>query len=131
MSLDTILAIAGLAISIGGLVPLFFPQGRLREITLATIISALVLLSAVGAWREFERQAELGYLSNEVMKLLADKSRTIYQIEKELHHPSYPLLLETIDNLVHSGKIKYKPKDLFDNYHSAYLVGTYSIDGNE
>ncbi len=127
MSLDTALAITSLAVAIGGLVPIYRRKAQARETTLAVIVSALVLLSAVSAWRATERQAELRYLSDEVMRLLAARPLTIYQLEQALPNPSFPLLLETVDGLVRSHQIQYSVLPLYDTSRNDFAVAVYSV----
>lgn len=127
MSLDTVLAIAGLAVSVGALVPVFFDKGRVREASLVIAITALIALGAVGAWRAVEHDREVRHTSNEVMKLLAVRPQTLYQLEQGLHHPTFSVLLEAVDKSVRSGEIEYKVIEIYDTSHTAYAVGVYSV----
>jgi hypothetical protein len=127
MSLDTALAIASLAVSMGALVPIFLVGGRVREVSLAIAITALVALGAVGAWRAIEHEREIQHASNKVMQLLALRPQTLNQLEQGLHHPTFSILLEAVDKLERSNQVQYKNIELYDTSHTAYTVGVYSV----
>lgn len=127
MDLNTILSIASLSISVGGLVPVFFLQDRVKAVVFGVVISSLVLLSAIGVYRAVQHQAEIRYVSSEVKKALGKNPSTINQLEQSIHHVDFVLLLEAVDNLVRSGKIQYQIEKLYDTQRNAYLVGVYYV----
>jgi hypothetical protein len=127
MTLETFLSIASLAVSIGGLVPVFRLQDREKAVVLAIMITVLVLLSAVGLYRAVQHQAEIRYVSGEVTKALGKGPSTINQLEQSLHHVAFAHLLEAVDNLVRSGKIQYEPTKLYDAQQNVYSVGVYFV----
>jgi hypothetical protein len=127
MSLDTILAIAGLAVAVGALVPVFFDKSRVREAALAVAITLLVALGAVEAWRAYQHEKELARVTSDVLALLAKKPMTLYQLEQGLHHPSFPDLLEAVDSSAKANTISYQVIDLHDVDQTRYSVGVYSV----
>lgn len=127
MDLNIILSISSLAISVGGLVPVFFLPERKKAVVFGVVISFLILLSAVGVFRAVQHRSEIRYVSIEVQKVLGKSPSTINQLEQSLHHVGYALLLEAVDNLVRSGKIQYQVEKLYDAERNAYFVGVYSV----
>ena len=129
MSLDTILAILGLAISIGGFVSLFI---RDSKIILVSVLSVLILLSAIGAYRTISHQQEIKYVSSQIVKCLSENGpSTIEQLKLCVHHPNFSDLFESIDKLVRSERIQYQVREFYDIQRNSYQVGIYILLSGE
>jgi hypothetical protein len=129
VSLETALAIAGVALSLGGLVPAIWPKAPAGRAVFVVTLSALLTLSSVGVWRSIEHRKNVEYWADEVMRLLAQRPLTIEQLNQRLPHPPFTLLVEAVDGLVRAGQIRFEPITVFDSASSPrsdYIVGVYS-----
>jgi len=129
MSLDTILAILSLAISIGGFISLFI---RDSKIILVIVLCMLILLSAIGAYRTISHQQEIEYVSSQIVKCLSKNGpSTIEQLKLCVHHPNFSDLFESIDTLVRARKIEYEVREFYDIQRNSYQVGVYVLPSEE
>ncbi|KPA18762.1 conserved hypothetical protein, membrane [Candidatus Magnetomorum sp. HK-1] len=126
-NLDSTLSIISLALSIGGLVPIFRLQDQRKALLLAVMISVLVLLSTISLYRVFQHQKEVEYVSGEVINVLGKGPKTINQIDQNIYHIDYAILLEAVEDLVRTDKIHYESMKLFDVQQNEYTVSVYSV----
>jgi len=125
MSLDTILAILSLAIAIGGFVSLFIHDSK---IILVSILSVLILLSAIGVYKIVSHQQEIKYVSSQIVRCLSERGpSTIEQLKLCVNFSNFSDFFESIDELVRSEKVQYQVREFYDIQKNSYQVGVYKL----
>jgi hypothetical protein len=128
--MDTILAfvsILSLALSVGGLIPVFFlrAQKKVIVISLGMVLLVLVALSTISIVRIQDQTTLIERQSNEVLERLEIGSKTFDQLYQELFYPDFKVLSQAIDNLVSKGKVGHTLLDVHDERGEIYRIRIY------
>lgn len=130
MSFETVLSIAGVALSLGGLVPAVWPKAAPGRTIFVVTLSSLLVLSCFGTWRAIEHRREIEFWSSEVMGLLGVRPHTLEQLNQRLPHPPFSVLTEAVDDLVRTHQIRFEPVTVYDSEsapRTEYTVAVYSV----
>ena len=83
MTLDTILNLLGLALSLGGLL-----AARLtRQVTLAILACSLIVTTGAASWLALQHQREISRVETELKARLSHNRWTLERIYLEMHDP--------------------------------------------
>jgi hypothetical protein len=115
MSIETFLSTASFAISLGGLVPVFFFKDRRREVALAVIIAALVAMSGAPLFRAYQHDQ------------LSHNTWTFDQLYEELHYVPFPVVNEALFRLVEKRMVGHRIIEFRGNDGSMLRVRGYYI----
>jgi len=108
MSIETFLSIASFAISLGGLVPVFFLTDRRREVALAVVIAALVATSGAALYRNYQHDHLLGRVQEDIIAKLSHNTWTFDHLYEELHYVPFPVVNEALFRLVERRVVGHK-----------------------
>jgi hypothetical protein len=107
VSFDTLLGLAGLAVGIGALVPLYFSKGGKLWITTIIIAVFLMGISGLLVYQRTVEGRELASLEVGINDLLSgDNPLTFEQIYDHLNYTQYASAVRAIDELMDSHKIR-------------------------
>lgn len=125
--MDTYLAIASLAISVGGLVPVFFLRDRRKEISIAIVIAAMICLSAVVVYQQNVHKGMVECVSADVREKLRPEIQTFDQLYESLYYVEFTILNEALDHLVNSGIVDHRILVLRGDDGKTYRVKGYFV----
>ncbi|MBW1739037.1 MAG: hypothetical protein JRJ69_16220 [Deltaproteobacteria bacterium] len=108
MTIETFLAIASFAISIGGLIPVFFLRDRQKELSLAVVIALLVATTGVVLYRHYQHEQLINRVENEIIGKLSHNTWTVDQLYQELHYVPFPVVNEALFRGVENGVIGHR-----------------------
>jgi len=101
VTIDTVLNLLGLALSLGGLL-----AARLtRQVILAIFACSLVVTTGVASWLALEHQHEVSRVETELLARLSHNRWTIDRIYSEMREPDSKLLREAISRAIEDGTI--------------------------
>ena len=83
MVIDTFLGIAAFAISLGGLVPVFFFKNRRKEVVLAVIVAALVVTTGVALYRVYQHEKLTNRVEAEIIAKLNGHDSVFWSLSGE------------------------------------------------
>lgn len=108
MGIETFLAIASFAISVGGLVSILMVNKHKREVVLILIIAALVATSSVALYRLYRHDRLIKRVESEIVAKLSHHTWTFDQIYEELHYVPFQVVNETLFRAVERGMIGHQ-----------------------
>jgi NADH:ubiquinone oxidoreductase subunit 5 (subunit L)/multisubunit Na+/H+ antiporter MnhA subunit len=108
MAIGTFLAIASFAISVGGLIPVFFFKNRRKEVALAVVIALLVAMTGVALYRHHQYNQLISQVENEIIDKLSSNTWTFDQLYQELHYVPFQVVNEALFHAVEKGVIGYR-----------------------
>jgi hypothetical protein len=101
VTIDTVLNLLGLALSLGGLL-----AARLTRQKIFTIIAcALVVTTGVGSWLELKHEREVSRVETEFVARLSNNRWTLERISSEMHEPDPKLLREALSRALEDGTV--------------------------
>jgi hypothetical protein len=107
MDFDALLSALTLAISVGGLVPIFIiKEDRRKELAIVIVVSLLIALTAVRAVRSHQHTSEVREIQNEIVETLSGNRWTSDQLYKQLHFPHRDAFFEALSGAVDQGRIQ-------------------------
>jgi magnesium-transporting ATPase (P-type) len=106
--MDVYFSIAGLALAIAALVPVFLSSTRVRFWTVTAVTLSLVVL--IGIYQVYKESVELRAVrasESEIWNLLSrnKKGLTFEQIYDRMYYPDFAVANAAIDNLVADGRV--------------------------
>jgi hypothetical protein len=108
--METILSIAGLALSFASLVPSFTQKQQKQKILLISIGLSLIGIFLYQIWIVKDREGKVKRVENQMIeKLSVSKDMTFQQLFDELNFADFSIAEEAIDNLVDAGTVKQNP----------------------
>lgn len=125
--MDNYLGIASLAISVGGLVPVFFLRDRRKEVSLAVVVAAMVCLSASLVYEQASHVRSVDKVSADVREQLRPDIQTFDQLYESLHYVEFALLNESLQRLVDSGVVDHRVLKLRGDDGRDYRVKGYFV----
>lgn len=123
MTIDTVLNILGLAISVGSLVA----AGLKRQAVLAIFAVALILTTATGLWLEFRHRTEIDNIENVIKAKLSKNRWTFDRIYSEIHYVPYEVVHEALFRAVDNQRISDTPLECTVNDGSILSTRVYYI----
>jgi hypothetical protein len=101
VTIDTVLNLLGLAISLGGLV-----AARLtRQAILAIFACSLVVTTGVASWLALEHERSVSRVETEFKARLSNNRWTLDQIYREMRDPDPKLLREALARAIEDGTV--------------------------
>ena len=123
MTIDTILSLMSLAISVGGLVA----AGLRRETIFAIIAAGLIITTGTVSWRLYQQEREIWRAQNEIITKLASNAWTLDRIYTEVHFLPYKVIHEALFQAVDSGAIHDKEMECTVNDGSVLSTKVYYV----
>jgi len=107
MDIDALLSALALAVSVGGLVPIFIiKENRRKELTIAVMVSLLIALTAAMAARSHEHGREVRSIQKEIVGTLSGNRWTLDQLYKQLHYPRREVFFEGLSGVVEQRRVQ-------------------------
>jgi hypothetical protein len=107
MDFDALLSASTLAISVGGLVPMFIiKEDRRKELAILIVVSLLIALTAVMEVRNHEHASQVREIQNEIVGTLSGNRWTSDQLYKQLHFPHRDVFYEALSGAVDQRRIQ-------------------------
>jgi hypothetical protein len=104
---DTWVSAAALAVSAGGLIPIFIiKEDRRKELAIVLVVSLLMALTAVMALRNHEHASEVRAIENDIVGALSGNRWTSEQLYKQLHFPLRDAFFEALAGAVDQHRIQ-------------------------
>jgi len=130
ITFDTILAIIGLAFSVGGFLPVFFMRERKKEVTIAVVLVILLSVTAIAVVRNYQRDLEVQRAENSIIQKLGVEAKTFDQLYAEIKFCSLSNLNDALDNLTKRNIVGYSLKELYGENRKPLLVTVYFMNMN-
>ncbi len=105
MSIELLLSIASLALSVGGLVPVFVGVPTRSRVVIAVIFTALLSLASIALYREYSYEKLVAYVIDEIERKLGNNLWTYEQINEAVHFQSPQITREALFRMVSNGKV--------------------------
>jgi hypothetical protein len=125
MTLNGFLTVFSLALSIGGLVRILLNRDRAREILIAVIVAAVAILSAVMLFNHYRHQKQVKDLSVKITEALRTETRTFDDLYGKLYYVEFPMLNESLAQLVDRDIVGHKMLALTDHTGRGFNVRGY------
>ena len=106
MAIETFLAIASFAISVGGLISVFFFKDRRKEVALVVVIALLVATTGVAMYQHYQHNQLISRVEKEIIAKLSHNTWTFDQLYQKLLFPSFPVVNEALFRAVEKGVIR-------------------------
>jgi hypothetical protein len=107
MGIDAWLSASALAISVGGLVPIFIiKEDRRKELVIVIVVSLLIALTAVMAVRNHEHLSEVREIENEIVGTLPSNRWTSDQLYKQLNFPHRDVFFEALSVAIDQRRVR-------------------------
>jgi len=129
MAIETFLAIASFAISVGGLIPVFFFKNRRKEIALVVVIALLIATTGVAMYQHYQHNQLINRVEKEIIVKLSHNAWTFDQVYQELHYEPFLVVNEALFHAVDKGVISHRViefRNSIDN--SMQLVRIYYVE---
>lgn len=121
-SIDTILAILSLAVSIVGLFPTFRLQDVRKKIVIVVVLVIIITSSALTFIRTVQYGKQIELVSNEIVEKIGPTSKTFDQLFEELYYPDFSILSEALDNLINEGKVGHRILEVHNDIGESFRV---------
>ncbi len=108
MNMGVFLSIFSFALSLGGLVPIFFLKEQKKIVALTVIVSALFVTTGFVLFRVLQHEKLIHSVQVEIRENLSTKTKTFDQLYQELHYREYPIVTEALFREVGKGSIGQK-----------------------
>ena len=105
MSIELLLAIASLALSVGGLVPVFVEAPTRSRVVIAVIFTALLSLTSIALYREYSYEKLVTNVMDEIEGKLGNNLWTYEQINEAVHYQSPIITREALFRMVSKGRV--------------------------
>jgi hypothetical protein len=127
MSVDTILALLGLAVAVAALVPIFTAKGIKGRVVEVACLVFLAGLCVVFIWGQYRTVRERDHLRDDMMRMLSSNNpMTFEQIYSALNFPDYASAEQAIDELVYSHQIHNAQVEVTSAAGKKYVVRVYN-----
>jgi hypothetical protein len=121
VTIDTVLNLLGLAISLVGLL-----AARLtRQVILAIIACSLVVTTGVSSWIKLEHAREVSRVETELVARLSHNRWTVDRIYSEMPEPDYKVLREALSRAIEDGTVKDQATECIVNDGSVLSTRVY------
>ena len=121
MTLDTVLNLLGLALSLGGLL-----AARLtRQVALAIFACFLIVTTGATSWLALQHEREISRVETELRARLSHNRWTVERIYSEMHDPDYKVVREALSRAIEDGTVKDQPTECIVNDGSVLSTRVY------
>lgn len=121
MTLDTVLNLLGLALSLGGLL-----AARLtRQVALAILACSLIVTTGAASWLALQHEREISRVETELVGRLSHNRWTLERIFSEMHDPDYKVVREALSRAIEDGTVKDQPTECIVNDGSVLSTRVY------
>lgn len=121
MTIDTVLNLLGLAISLVGLL-----AARLtRQVILAIFACSLVATTGIASWLELKHEREVSRVETELVARLSHNRWTIDRIYSEMREPDYEILREALSRAIKDGAVSDQRTECIANDGSTLSTRVY------
>jgi len=130
--MDSYLSIAGLALSIAGLVPALYPRSRTKLWTFTTaVFSLLVLIGIYQVYQERVEQRAIQASKSDILALLEKNKNgmSFEQMYDSMYYPNFATANSAIDELVEDGRVVSEKIEASTN-DAKYVVRKFSLRRN-
>jgi hypothetical protein len=104
-NMDSLLGIASFAISIGGLLPLFFLKERRRRSALLIVMILLIIATGGTVYGYYQRAREIARVEAQIIDDLMDRKLTFDQISADLVFHNSPIVNLALERALEAGRI--------------------------
>ncbi|MDD5719566.1 MAG: hypothetical protein PHQ53_07760 [Candidatus Krumholzibacteria bacterium] len=108
MSINTFLAIASFALSIGGLLSSLFFKERKKEIAVVVVVTALVVTTGIALLRNHQEQQLIVRVQEEALAVLSSDALTFDEIYQRLHFRPFSVVNEAMFRSVERGTVGHR-----------------------
>lgn len=108
MNIGMFLSIVSFALSLVGLIPIFFLKKQKKIVALTVIVSALLVTTGVVLFRVLQHEKLITNVQTEIRTVLSGKTKTFDQLYLELHYREYPIVTEALFREVEKGSLGQK-----------------------
>ena len=113
MSFETVMAVVGLAVSVGGLALAMRPEAPRGRTAALVVVVALLLLSSAVLLEQWQKRREVDRIKESITRFLStNRPASFQQILESLNHVEYGLAEQAIDELTDSNQINSRIVDL-------------------
>jgi len=105
LSLESVLAIASFALSVGGLAHILIIPTLRRQVILAVVVAALVPTTGFALYRVQQHERRLTRMEAAIIKKLSHDTLTFEQVYEGLHYEEFATVNEAIFRLVARGAL--------------------------
>ena len=121
MTLDTVLNVLGLAISLGGVL-----AARLTKQLLFTIFAcSLLVTTGASSWLALQHQREVSRVETQIKARLSHNRWNFDRIRSEMNEPDPKALHEALSRAIEDGTVKYAPTECIVNDGSVLPTRVY------
>lgn len=108
MNMEVLLSIFSFALSVGGLVPIFFLKKQKKIVALTVIVSALFVTTGFVLFRVLQHEKLIHTVQVEIRENLSTKTKTFDQLYQGLLYREYPIVTEALFREVEKGSLGQK-----------------------
>jgi len=108
MTPETFLAIASFALSLGGILPVFFLREQRKAVVLAMVIAALIGTTGATLIRLYKHEQLISRIQQEVINELGRETLTFDQLYIDLHYVPFPVLNEALFRAVEEKRVAHR-----------------------
>ncbi len=106
MTIETLLAIASFAISVGGFISsVFIFKDHWKRVALIVTIILLVATTGAALYQHYQHNRQISKVEKEIIEKLSYNRWTFDQLYHELHFKSFPLVSEALFRGIEKGII--------------------------
>jgi len=107
MGFDSWLGASAVAISVGGLVPIFIiKEDRRKELAIVIVVSLLIAVTAIMAVRNHEHVSEVREIENGLVGTLSGNRWTSDQLYKQLNFPHRDAFFEALSAAIDQRRVQ-------------------------
>jgi hypothetical protein len=115
MPIELLLSVASLALSVGGLVPVFVGEPTRSRAVIAVIFTALLCLASIVLYREYSYERLVSSVMVEIERKLSSSLWTYEQIHESVHLQPPQITREALFRMVANGKVGDKVETFVKN----------------
>ena len=121
MTIDTVLNLLGLALSLGGLL-----AARLtRQVALAILACSLIVTTGAASWLALQHEREVSRVETELRARISHNRWTVERIYSEIHDRDNKVVREALSRAIEDGTVKDQPTECIVNDGSVLSTRVY------
>ena len=128
MSLDTIIAILGFAVSLGGFVPLLLLKDHRREIGVIALVTAVCVLAATHGYQTYKHDQETAYVKRVILSELAARDSTYEDLRRHFGDVNPTTVTSALQEMVRKQEISAGVVLLHDLNGQTFDVYLYKVE---
>lgn len=127
MSVDTIIAIVGFGLSVGGFVPLLLFKDRRREIAVVTVLTIVCVYTAWKLYASYQYDLEVKYVRTTLLDELANGDMSYDDMRLRVNDVDPAVFADTIRIMTRSREITANAVQLHDQNGQTFKVYLYRV----